>query len=141
VRRPVDLVVKARHFDRWEDKRSDAFIDPWRVARPDGSLTNAPPWVVAVVDGLAAMMANERSRGRLVGLIEWAISWCSAGEPVYRAERLLTFVQCCPRPARMAMLSTFLETVERTREGRHASATNPRHFDATVRIARSWGEP
>lgn len=90
--------------------------------------TSAPPWVVAVVDALAAWKVAPRD-------VDEAVAWCEAGEPVTRAEHLLTVVSLWPGRKDDALVA-FLRVAFRHRAGR-ARGTLHKPVRA-VRVRESW---
>lgn len=99
--------------------------------------TSAPPWVPAIVDGLATLISEPYAWALP---ITSALAWCKAGEPFYRAEMLLTLARALPRPVVADAVVAWLEEMRKARKGRGKDATVPRHFDA-VRIRRSYDDP
>jgi hypothetical protein len=98
----------------------------------------APPWVPAVVDGLAALLPDEPEWRAF--LIPYTLRWCHEGEPVMRAEMALTYAGLLPYDGRAGKLQEWLDAMRRARRGRTRAATRLDHFEP-ARVRRRYEDP
>lgn len=97
----------------------------------------APPWVAAVIDTLWPKLREIRD-GQRFYLVEAALAWCARGEPITRAEQLITLVELWPGDDRGHMIELFLFEATRTRAGRPKHCP-PKPYRAP-RLRAAWGE-
>lgn len=93
----------------------------------------APPWVPAVVDVLLPRLTRLDDGGYMVVCL--ILGWCAAGDPVARAEQLLTITKLWVGEL-APMLELFITAARKSNAGRAAGSKYRPIAPATV--ARDW---
>lgn len=105
-----------------------------RPNHPCGFEDPAPPWVATVLDELLPRFVTERDGG--YATIASVLHWCSRGEPVARAERILTIVVLWPGPHAAEVVERFLDDALSAGAGRPRGC-KPKPVRA-VTVLREW---
>lgn len=116
-----------------------------RLRAPYRNGAPAPPWVTALIDSLVPKRLYDESLQVPVieGQMLMILGWCAAGEPVYRAEQILTVTKLWIGSTPLDVASTFVDDARASKGGRprlqwkDGPPVKERHVQA-VRLDASW---